>query len=995
MRPIHLVLALAALCAALALLWFSLGGNPGAIHAGASRDGASAAQRAALEHGARSAADDDEGDDDAGSARTPLAAAKPEPDPKAAPKTDKPLFTGRVLVAGEDAAVAGATVFASTSGDWVQLPLDVEPEGLPKNWLKVAKATTDAEGRYRFEDLKPGPLRMAARAPGFAPRYIEHLNLPDRAEFHAPDIRLERGVVLAGRVIDRQGHGVSGARLLAEREDGGEGNFVSVPGRGVPVATTSEDGAFRIDELAAGPWHLIVDSPAHIVAEEEGRTEHPGEERVGLVFVLEYGVDIRGTLKAAEGTTPAGMRISARPSQEREGPLSPPDAGARADVAGARARNAICADDGAFSVGGLRPGLRYRLTAWQKSDDPSGWKRANGVDAVQAYAGARGVELVYKPESALVFRAIDDKTGAPLTELSVFAGVGRERILRDEKNEVVRTFPDGRVRFPELRPQPGKSLIVRVSAVGYKDFEKKDGVLKAGEDLDLGDVRLTPAATVTARVIDDATGAPVESARVILADKTDDEIANYFQSAPDQDFWHESKIMYARSGRDGSARLTSIPGKMVTLRAAAKGFLVSEPVHVLLGEADQDVEVRMKRGGVVLVRVTDGATHPVSGVGVAHKTPGGQSSDDGWSSDSAEQKTDAEGVARFEALTPGTHSFRVQDQQAEVWYQTNGPRLPGWQDAVVGASGMTTLDFKVPARGGLFGLVRENGSPLAGARLKLVEVRSEDDADVSYWNGPNDPLATVANHDGAYRFENIRCGNYTLFISHAARRMSAKFSVSVEAEPRERDFDLDSTSIEGRVTDVDGRPLAGIEVTATSKQGNRGDDQPYQMVVTEDDRGQARVNYEQSARRSEKTDEDGRYALRGLATGQPLFVHVHGDAVENASSPEITLASDEVRRGVDFALRRAGCIEVRLVGNPNDRNWYLVRALRVTDGKETPAQTIYLGTWNRAQTIRSLAPGHYKLALVPQGGAATPQQQQTVETDVEASETSHVNFQVR
>jgi protocatechuate 3,4-dioxygenase beta subunit len=994
MRPIHLVLALAALCAALTCLWFSLGGSAGTIHAGRSTDGAESTKRSRLEHGPNAGADDD-AEEAAGAARTPLAAPKPAPDPKAASKTDKPLFTGRVLVAGEDTGVAGATVFASTNSDWVQLPLDVEPEGLPKNWLKVAKATTDAEGRYRFEDVKPGPLRMAARAAGFAPRYLEHANLPDRAEFHAPDIRLERGVVLIGRVVDRQGRGVGDARLIAEREDGGEGNFVSIPGRGVPVATTSEDGSFRIDEIAAGPWHLIIDSPTHIVAEEEGRTERPGEERRGLVFVLEYGADIRGTLKAAEGTAPAGMRISARPSQEREGPMSsPPDGGAHADPSNARARNAVAADDGTFTVEGLRPGVRYRLTAWLKSDDPSGWKRANGVDAVQAYAGARGVELVYKPESALVLRALDDKTGAPITELSVFAGVGRERILRDEKNEVVRNFPDGRVRFPELRPQPGKNLIVRVSAVGYKDFEKKDGVIKAGEDLDLGDVRLSPAPVVNARIVDDAAGTPVENARIILADKTDDEIAGYFNSTPDQDFWHDSKIMYGRSGPDGTARLTSIPGKRVTLRAAAKGYLVSEPAHVLLGDADQDVEVRMKHGGVVLVHVADASAHAVAGVGVAHKKPGENSSDDGWSSDSAEQKTDAEGIARFEALAAGTHSFRVQDQQAEVWYQTNAPRLPGWQDAIVGATGTTTLEFKVPARGGLFGLVRENGSPLAGARLKLVEVKNEDEGDVGYWNGPNDPLATVSNHEGAYKFENIRCGNYTLFVSHAARRMSAKFTVSVETEPHERDFDLDSTSIEGRVTDIDGRPLAGIEVMAAPKQGNRGDDQPYQMVVTEDDRGQPRVNYEQSARRSEKTDEDGRYVLRGLATEQPLFVQVHGDAVENASSPEITLAPDEVRRGVDFALRRAGCIEVRLLGNPSDRSWYLVRALRVVDGKETPAQTIYLGTWNRTQTIRSLAPGHYKLVLVPQGGSATAQQQ-SVEADVEPSETSRVSFQVR
>jgi protocatechuate 3,4-dioxygenase beta subunit len=997
MRPIHLLLALLVLGGALAGLWFSIGSGRPEIHAGSGSAASEGAGDQALDSASTAAQRAAQAEAAEAAQRVALVAPPDPATAAAASQSDKPVLRGRVVAgeSGSEQGVAGARVYASTGSGWVQLPLDLEPEGLPKTWVKVAHTVTDAEGRYRFEDLKPGGLRLAARASGFAPRYIDRLDLPDKQEFSVPDIRLERGVVLAGKVVDREGHGIAGAELLVVPDSGGEGRAISIPGRGIPLATSASDGAFRIDELAPGPWHLIIDSPAHVVGEEEGRTERAGEERQGLVIVLEYGLEIHGTVKAVEGALPAGIRITARQSPDRESQGPSPESSSPAAASSSRARHAPCAEDGSFTLRGLQPAVRYRLTAWQPSDDPSGWKRMNGVDSVQAYSGARGVELTYKAESVLTFRVLDEKTGAPLTELSVFAGIGREQFLRDEKNEVVRQFADGRVRVPELRPQTGgKPVVLRVGAVGHVDYENKDILLKPGVDLDLGDIRLAPRAIVSATLVDDATGTPIENGRVILATKTDEEIANYFTSAPEQDYWHDSKITYARSARDGVARLTSMPGKRVTLRAAAKGYLVSDPLHVLLGDGDQSVELRLERGGTVVVHVTDSSAHPVAGVGIAHRKPGTKQAEDGWYNDSVEQKTDAAGLAEFTALERGTHSFRVQDQPSETWSDANEPRQPGWLDIQVGDSGSSTLEFNVPARGGFFGRVREIGSPLAGARLKLVEAHPAEEGEAVSWGGPNDPLSTTTNHDGQYKFENIRCGNYTLYISHPARRMSVSSSVTVEADPREHDFDLDVASIEGRITDVDGKAMPGVEVIPIAKQGGRGEDQPYQMVVVEDDRGGARVNYEQSSRRSEKTDSSGRYVLRGLATEVPIVVQVRGEMVETATSPDITLAPDEVRRGVDFALRRAGSIEVRLVGNQSEQIWFQARAIRVAEGKETMAQMVYLGTWNRTQTIRSLAPGHYKVVLSP-GGPNGGRPAQEAETDVAAAETSHVSFQVK
>ena len=73
---------------------------------------------------------------------------------------------------------------------------------------------------------------------------------------------------------------------------------------------------------------------------------------------------------------------------------------------------------------------------------------------------------------------------------------------------------------------------------------------------------------------------------------------------------------------DGKARLTSLPGKMSSLQASAKGLLPSEIVHVLLpSDADHALELSLKHGGSVVVKVTDGFGHAVAGVGIHHKLP--------------------------------------------------------------------------------------------------------------------------------------------------------------------------------------------------------------------------------------------------------------------------------------------------------------------------------------------------------------------------------------
>jgi len=997
MRAIHLALAAVLLAVLTAALWFWLELPAGVAHAG---DRTAASERGTS---GDSRIDSQLPGDASKSAssllRTPLAPPEPEPvkPPRAWRSGDEPKLRGRIVDA-QGEGIPGATVLAASGEFWIQIPLDVEPEGLPKGWFEVERTITDEEGRFAFDDLEPGTLRVAARAPGFAPAHEDHLTLPDRPEHELADIRLERGVVLSGRVVDRERKGIAGAALLQPLECGRDegGNEVSFPSRGVLLATTDADGAFTIDELAAGPWSLIVDAPGFSVSEESGRTRKAGDRVSDLLFRVDHGFEILGRVRAEDGALPAGMRVSARPSPEAEEGNEEGEEIELPSPVSSRVRHAICGSDGSFTVRGLQGATRYALSLWLPDDRGTGWKLARGTATAYGYSGQRGVEILYKPEAALVFRVSDARSGLPLTELTVWAGVGNERVLQDDEGETVRLFPEGSVRYGGLRPKRGgKPVQLRVAASGYADHERKGIALAPGQTLDLGSIALVPERVVQATVVDDRTGEPVEGARVVLGQKSAEELRSLLSNDPEGDFFNISSVRFGRTDDRGQARLSSWPGKSATAVADAKGYLASAPASTFLPPSeDSRIELRLRRGGSVAVTVRDRSGKPVEGIAVERKDPGGQ--EDG---EDRSLRTDPLGVARFEALEPGVYAFRTLDSATAGQHAWRGhdpeSASEGWVEVVAVDGGTAALDFVVENRGGLFGTVREGGRPLAGARLRLVDPEQAGEDPLNSWGGEHDPRAAMTEADGSYRFAGVECGGYTLAVVHGTRKMVARLAVEVADPARAFDADLDVAVIEGRVVGEDGRGLEGIEVQCLNADGMSESQGSWRVLLTEDEEGDADVDYRQEVPPAEKTDANGNYSLRGVRSGDPVQVQASGDRVMPETKPAITLGPDEIRRSVDFVLKDAGAIEVVMTGNPSGgRNGYFqVRATAIQeDGQPGSAAWGHVGSWNRTSRLGSLAPGRYRVE-VHRGGRQRGQPLLDVEVVVVVRETVRLAFQ--
>jgi len=1002
MRAIHLGLAAVFLAVLTTTLWFWLERPAGAVHAAVGEAASVGAGGGAFAIDAQSPKD--AAGSFASASRTALAAPEPEPAPSAPAWSpgDEPKLHGRI-VDPEGHGIPGATVLAASGTFWIQVPLDVEPEGLPKGWFEVERTTTDAEGRFAFDQLKPGTLRIAARAVGYAPAHEDHLELPDRPEHELRDIRLEPGVVLSGRVVDRERKGVAGATLLQPLECGRDqgGNEVSFPSRGVPLATTDADGAFVIGELASGAWSLIVDAPGFAVSEESGRTRKAGDRVVDLIFRVEPGFEILGHVRAEEGALPERLRVSARPSpEEEEAPSAEEGERELPSPVSHRVRHVICAPDGSFTVRGLRGSTRYALSLSCETEDGKGWKLARGTATAYGYSGQRGIEIAYRPEAALLLRVTDARSGLPIEELSVWAGVGNERLLRDDEGKAQRRFQDGRVRFGGLRPKRGgKPVQLRVAAAGYADHERKDVPLAPGQTLDLGEIALAPERVVVARVVDDRSGEPVEGARVVLGTQTAAELRRFLANQPGEDLHGLAKTRYGRTDARGSARLSSWPGKSVTAVADAKGYLASEPVSSFLPEGqDPAIELRLRRGGTVVVTVRDRLGKAVEGIGIERKDPAGGEENARNDREEGGVRTDAEGVVRFEALEPGVYAFRASDPKGprNAWREpSREERGQGWVEVVAADGATATLEFTVESRGGLFGRVREGGLPLAGARLHLVEPDRAEEGRPDYWEAERDPRSAMTDAEGLYRFEKVKCGAYTLEVTHGSRKMAARFAVTIADPPLAFDVDLDVAVIEGRVVGEDGAALEGIEVMCLNANGQNESQGSWRVVLTEGEQGDADVDYRQDRPSVEKTDANGRYSLRGVRTGDAVKVQASGERVQPETKPALTLGPDEIRRNVDFVLKDAGSIEIAMAGNPagGRGGWFQVRCTQLLEAGETGSITYgHIGTWNRSYRLRSLPPGRYRVEVLPRGRQGD-RALLDVEVDVVVRETTRVTFQ--
>jgi RNA polymerase sigma factor (sigma-70 family) len=200
------------------------------------------------------------------------------------------------LVKDEDGQpVAGATVSPNMNMNLGETHNAVEIR-LGEN------ALTDSHGHWSCPSIPPefGPTQLAGlriHHPDFEPSAI-HADELQAAIGPTGAAVLRRGIVIAGRVVDRQGHPIPGARVGAGRDW-----FGSDP----PIVNTDANGRFRLGHLQPRQTVITVSASGHASQAIEV------DARAGLSPVeLKLGTPrtIQGRVVDRDGKSLSGIRLS-------------------------------------------------------------------------------------------------------------------------------------------------------------------------------------------------------------------------------------------------------------------------------------------------------------------------------------------------------------------------------------------------------------------------------------------------------------------------------------------------------------------------------------------------------------------------------------------------------------------------------------------------------------------------------------------------------------
>ncbi|HXG64211.1 MAG TPA: carboxypeptidase-like regulatory domain-containing protein [Blastocatellia bacterium] len=385
------------------------------------------------------------------------------------------------------------------------------PENTGPRMTPLAKAVTDAEGRYRFTDLAAGRYRVSPLAPGYISPSGNNsfdpgktVRVEDGEEIEGMDFALRRGGVITGRVTRADGQPLIEAHVSPLKiDERGQENFYS--SSNYHMYLTDDRGVYRLYGLPAGRYKVSVGVAANsgmvrmgagAAANSYLQTFHPDvtdESRATIIELTEggeaTGIDI--TVGSTLKTYKARGRIV---DAETGAPV--PNAlygyGALMDgnhMGGVGITGNRTNARGEFFIEGVLPG-RYAVFVWHQGEsdyysEPAPFE-IKDVDV-------SGVEVKVRRGASIIGSIIFEGGGEPpaLSELHLAARPmeGGPRIYRPYQPPFI--APDGSFRLSGL--PPGKVMLqiyggpersfwrLRVERDGV---EQRDGIeLKAGEQV--------------------------------------------------------------------------------------------------------------------------------------------------------------------------------------------------------------------------------------------------------------------------------------------------------------------------------------------------------------------------------------------------------------------------------------------------------------------------------------------------------------------------------
>jgi hypothetical protein len=446
--------------------------------------------------------------------------------------------------------------------------------------------------------------------------------------------------------------------------------------------------------------------------------------------------------------------------------------------------------------------------------------RADGYGSLQRRVTppAEDLSLVLKTTGTIRGRVEDAGTNRPVTDFTASytgprgGGFGGMRLVTGDESENAFQSADGTFELTDV--PPGK-WNVTASAPGYRPAEVAGIQIGEGETKEGVVLSLNKGSSVSGRVLDPRRGTGVPNASVSWSEGSG--ASQFPGAAAIARLSGDSNAV--STDADGRYRLVGLPAGKITVAAEHPDYLeVSRQVEV---EDDATVDLTLSLGGSIAGTVVGkGGRSAVAGAQVTLDDQGGSFSMGGDSS-----RSDASGSFLFEHLKPGRYRVSARSNAGST----------SWKDVVLAES--QRLDgVLLEMEGGA--AVRGTVSGLPAARLGGVRVfaSSKDYQD-----------STMTGDDGRFTLRDVPAGVVQLQASVAFPSIrSVSKNLEIPEGTAEVPVDLvfeGAARLSGRVTRRD-EPISGVFVSAVP-------DPPNPTAGPSSDR----------------TDEDGRYAIEGLSDG--------------------------------------------------------------------------------------------------------------------------------
>lgn len=741
---------------------------------------------------------------------------------------------------------------------------------------------------------------------------------PDRDEASAED---EAARTLAGRVVDRAGRPVPGAKLFFAGADVGIGGSIE-PDRlvragdrwssQVRTAEADAEGRYELEDHGWKTARVVVRAPGF--APHRGELRRPARGEDYPEVVLAPGVILEGRVVDHFGRPVEGAFVEALPPKRTGLVVEFRSASDEADAeAGFVARTDV---SGAFHLDQVEPGP-YRVRA-RHPDAPPAEVSGSTKDAGER---ASGIEIRLAESAELRGRVVGvpaDHEGG-LEVVAVRSGGGFASRAEAQREAAV----DGDGAF-RLRGLPeGESFDLTLRSAGDDAFWSESLAAPARAVAGDTDVVLEWAGSVgfRVRVVDAATGAPIEDyvlgAGVWWLQPLMDEDDTVVESHPDGVAVYSDVEM----GHEDAFH--------VSVQAEGYAPYRRDDVPAAPGEVIDLGDVRLDPVPDLLVRVLDAESgDPLAGARVALQVePENDGGERGFAvrgpgSDAPSARTDESGVARIPSR-PG-RSVRLR-----VTHKTHAEHI----GAPITLSSRPDDEHVVRlVRGGevLVTVLDSAGDPLAGAD---VSHRREDDPLGGSWMRPSSEQRST-DAQGRVRFSHLAAGPHAFRLRGGGRGARMVFMVSrggtdddswetvVVTERGEHELLLRAparASLEGRLTE-NGRPLAGATLSLAPRE--------------EDDSGVPEAAFLTALHRGGEgatTDAEGRFRFDGEDVGPArLTIHHPLRAMPARYDLELEEGGNEVTIDLDVTALRGRVVDDE--GRPVEGAHVTARRVQPDDG---------------------------------------------------------------